>query len=103
MKSDYLTQKIAFDLSQLLPGRAVQLISATDMPGEEPRKKTGIIKDISQFSINLIFVRLGDYKSNDNLTGTVEEKEYPVEAFEGIGCYKLKRMFTEDDILSKKD
>lgn len=101
MKSDFLTQKLAFDLSQLLPGRAVQLISSPHMPGEEPRKQTAIIKDISPFSITLIMVHLGDYEK-DNLTGKVEEKVFPVEAFEGIGCYKLKRMFTEEDLKTEE-
>lgn len=100
MKSDFLTQKLAFDLSQLLPGRAVQLISASHMPDESPRKQTAIIKDISMFSINLLMVHLGDYEK-DNLTGKVEEKTFPVEAFEGIGCYQLQRMFTAEDLEQK--
>jgi hypothetical protein len=98
LKSDFLVQKLAFDLSQLLPGRAVQLIHSPQMPGEDPRKQTAIIKDINHSSISLLMVHLGDYEK-DNLTGKVEEKTYPVEAFEGIGCYKLKRLFTEEQVL----
>ncbi|PLS19268.1 hypothetical protein CVD28_02320 [Bacillus sp. M6-12] len=102
MKSDFLTQKLAFDLSQLLPGRAVNLVSSPHMPGESPRKHTAIIKDISPFSVTLIMVHLGDYEK-DNLTGKVEEKTYPVEAFEGIGCYKLERLFAKDEINDQQE
>jgi hypothetical protein len=101
MTNDCLTQKLAFNLSKLIPGRAVQLIEPVHMPGESPRKKTAIVKDISPFTITLLFVRLSGHSEDDNtrtLRGEVEEKEYPVEAFEGVGCYELERFHSEEKL-----
>ncbi|PAD70581.1 hypothetical protein CHH83_01915 [Bacillus sp. 7586-K] len=77
----YLTNKLAFDINKLFKGRAVILIHPVHEPGRVPRHQYGLIKNISDSYIELI---LG------NMTSDFEERELPVEAFDGIGCYKLK-------------
>lgn len=100
MKSDGLTHKLAFDTVKLSPGTPIELIYASHMPGDEPRRDTGIVKDVSSFKITLVLVHLGDFL-DDGFTGKVEEKRLPASAFEGVGCYTLKLLYTEKEMMER--
>lgn len=91
--TDCLTHKLAFDLSKLYVGDVVQLITPRGI--DKPIKDMALIKDISVFSITLILIEQDTYNSNIR-TGKTKEKIFPISAFEGTGCYALKRLQIDD-------
>lgn len=74
-----------FDINVLTPGDAVKLIVPPRDFNEE-KKFNAMIKHVSPFSITLI---VGYFD--------VEEKEYPIEMFEGSSPLQLVPMYTEDE------
>ena len=95
-KTNVLTTKSVFDTKILIPGDAVILIQAPGNIGDDPRKKTCLIKKVSPLSITLM---VGKISSNiETFEYEFKEETYPIEAFEGIGRYELELMIPETEI-----
>lgn len=91
MKEDLLTHIVAFDLSKIHPGDALQFIGGQ---GRYRKKINCLVKSITHSTIVLIMAK---EITNDN---TFVEKEFSIHEFKGEGRYELQTLFTKVDWLS---
>ncbi|WCK57366.1 hypothetical protein PP175_25200 (plasmid) [Aneurinibacillus sp. Ricciae_BoGa-3] len=94
-KSSFLTSKLVFDQGKLIPGDAVQLIEPPHNLGDDFRRKNCLVQRVTPFSITLLIGHLK--RSNEDFEYEYEEKTYPVDSFEGVGCYQLVKMVPESE------
>lgn len=90
MENDFFKELTAFDLTKIKPGDAIQLVEPSHDVESSEKVKNCLVKKVSLLSITLV---KGSIKSNSSdYEYEFEEKEYPIEAFHGVGCYKLKNI-----------
>lgn len=92
MENDFFKELTAFDLTKIKPGDAIQLIEPSHDVESYEKVKNCLVKKISPISITLVIGSIVSNSEGFEYEYEFTEKEFPIEAFHGVGCYTLKNI-----------